>query len=246
MTGTAKDPDQPGESGIELVLRQSPIVDLDRVGVGSNQVFLATLESRLGAVRAIYKPAGGERPLWDFPEGTLHRREVAAFEVDRALGWGFLPVTVLRQEAPLGSGSLQEFVEGPSRALDLDQELLDRQLRGVAVLDVLINNADRKAAHLLIDRAGHLKGIDHGVTFNTEFKLRTVLADLGGERVPEMWLRPVGGLLSDQGRMRRLQARLRRLLAPEEVQAFLRRGRHLLADGSFPSLHPWYGRPFER
>ena len=233
------------ESDLERTLKDAPIVDLARVGIGSNAVFLATIQTEREQLRAIYKPARGERPLWDFPEGTLHRREVASFEVDRALGWGFLPVTVLRPEAPLGRGSIQEFVEGPSPDQELDQDQLERQLRGLATLDVLVNNADRKSAHLLVDHSGRLKGIDHGVTFNVDFKLRTVLADLGGEEVPSIWLERLRRLLSDRVAMSGLHARLGRLLAPEEIRAFERRGRRLLAEGHFPRLHPWYGRPFE-
>jgi hypothetical protein len=245
MTASNEEPVHSKDSEMANTLSRAPIVDLAPVAVGSNAVFLATIQTEREQLQAIYKPARGERPLWDFPPGTLHRREVACFEVDRALGFQFLPVTVIRKQAPLGTGSLQEFVEGPAPGQELDQELLEGQLRGLATLDVLINNADRKSAHLLVDRSGQLRGIDHGVTFNVDFKLRTVLADLGGEEVPAIWLEQVRRLLGDPVAMGRLQARLSRLLAPAEIREFVRRGRRLLAEGHYPRLHPWYGRPFE-
>lgn len=245
MTAQDEDRTVPAESDIQAALERAPIADLARVGIGSNAVFLATLDTGGEPRRAIYKPARGERPLWDFPAGTLHRREVASFEVDRALGFGFLPVTVLRREAPLGVGSLQEFVEGPDAGQEIDSAALDTQLLGLATLDVLLNNADRKSAHLLVDRSGRLKGIDHGVTFHVDFKLRTVLADLGGEEVPDAWLRAVQRLWGDRGAMSRLEATLNRLLAPQEVREFVLRGRRLLRQRHFPILHPWYGRPFQ-
>ncbi len=245
MKPTNQERSQPGESDLERTLGSAPIVDLAPVGVGSNAVFLATLQTGQDHLRAIYKPARGERPLWDFPQGTLHRREVACFVVDRALGFGFLPVTVIRRDAPLGRGSLQEFVEGPAPGHQLDRDRLKGQLRGLATLDVLVNNADRKSAHLLVDRSGQLKGIDHGVTFNVDFKLRTVLADLGGEAVPATWLDPVRRLLDDPVTMSRLRSRLSQLLAPAEIREFVRRSRRLVAEGHYPQLHPWYGRPFE-
>jgi hypothetical protein len=231
---------------LEAVLRRAEIVALEPVAVGSNAVFQVLLAGPEGELRAIYKPARGERPLWDFPPGTLHRREVATAEVDRALGWGFTPPTVIRAKAPYGVGSIQAFVAEPPSDLVLDRERLEDRLRGLAALDVLINNADRKRAHLLVDPAGEVKGIDHGVTFNTEFKLRTVLADLGGTPVPGRWLAGLGALVADPARMGRLRERLRTLLAPAEVEAFEIRADQLLAAGVFPILHPWYGRPFER
>ncbi len=233
------------EAGLERTLREAEVLAMERVAVGSNAVFRVLLAGAGGRLRAIYKPARGERPLWDFPAGTLHRREVATAVVDRALGWNFTPTTVIRPQAPLGIGSMQAFVPEPPHDLALDRERLEHRLRGLAALDVVINNADRKRAHLLIDPSGELKGIDHGVTFNTEFKLRTVLAELGGSPVPEEWLDGLRFLTADRARMTSLRRELRALLSRAEIAAFESRARELVAAGQFPTLHPWYGRPFE-
>ena len=230
---------------LERTLREAEILAMERVAIGSNAVFQVVLGGPDGELRAIYKPARGERPLWDFPPGTLHRREVATAAVDTALHWDFTPTTVIRPRAPFGIGSIQAFVPEPPSDLVLDRQLLEHRLRGLAALDVVVNNADRKRAHLLVDPDGDLKGIDHGVTFNTEFKLRTVLAELGGSPVPEEWLGGLRSLIADQARMNRLRVKLRPLLSRAEIRAFESRARELLAAGVFPTLHPWHGRPFE-
>jgi hypothetical protein len=221
------------------------VVDLERIAWGSNAVFQVHLAGPEGDLTAVYKPARGERPLWDFPGATLHRREVATSLVDRALGWRFTPTTVLRTEAPLGVGSVQEFIPEPPARLELDPDHVQSSLRGLATLDVLINNADRKREHLLIDPEGELRGIDHGVTFHSDFKLRTTLLELGGTPVPTEWLAAVRSLFEDNSRLSRLRRGLFRLLRPDEVSAFEIRGRQLLEEGIYPELHQWYGRPFE-
>ncbi|HVB53389.1 MAG TPA: hypothetical protein VNF24_04250 [Candidatus Acidoferrales bacterium] len=226
-------------------LRDSPILNVERMPWGSNAVFLVRLDGPAGELLAVYKPARGERPLWDFPSGTLHRREVATNVVDHALGWRFTPTTVLREVGPFGEGSIQEFIPDPPRDLDLDTEQMESSLRGIAALDVLINNADRKQAHLLVDPQGGLRGIDHGVTFHTDFKLRTALIDLGGTPVPPLWLGAVSELLSDQARLAMLRRALQPLLDSAEIKAFERRATALVTEGTYPELHQWHGRPFE-
>jgi hypothetical protein len=233
------------EDALGRCLREAPVLDLERIAWGSNAVFQLHLAGPDGDLTAVYKPARGERPLWDFPGATLHRREVATTLVDRALGWRFTPTTVLRTEAPLGVGSVQEFISEPPVGLELDPAQVQLSLRGLAALDVLVNNADRKREHLLIDPEGELRGIDHGVTFHSDFKLRTTLIELGGTPVPSEWLAAVRSLFEDNGRLSRLRRALARLLRPEEVGAFERRARHLLREGIYPELHQWYGRPFE-
>ncbi|HVB13409.1 MAG TPA: hypothetical protein VNH38_01450 [Candidatus Dormibacteraeota bacterium] len=226
-------------------LRDSPIRKLERMPWGSNAVFLVRLEGPRGELLAVYKPARGERPLWDFPPGTLHRREVATGVVDRALGWRFTPTTVLREEAPYGAGSIQEFIPDPPPELELDGAAVESSLRGLAALDVLINNADRKQAHLLVDPEGGLRGIDHGVTFHTDFKLRTALIELGGTPVPPLWLAAISALLADPARLAELRLGLAPLIRPTEVRAFERRAQGLVKQGTYPELHQWHGRPFE-
>jgi uncharacterized repeat protein (TIGR03843 family) len=198
---------------------------------------------------AVYKPQRGERPLWDFPAGTLHLREVAAHEVSSALGWEQVPATVLRVEAPFGVGSLQRYV-----AHDVEQHyftLLEggdpavlAQLQAMVVFDALIENADRKAGHVLFvpGLPGRIWLVDHGVSFHTEPKLRTVAWELAGAPVPPR-------LLADVDRLRErlagdLGARLGTLLTSEEVAALTRRCVELLARGTYPQPtvphpYPW-------
>jgi len=244
----ASDPASSGVApdALESWLAAAPISEMGRIPWGSNAVFQVRLETPPGPRLAIYKPARGERPLWDFPARTLHRREVATARVDGELGWGLTPRAALRPEGPLGVGSMQEFIEPPQDpALVPRGPALEHALAGMAALDVLVNNADRKRAHLLVDPAGRLRGIDHGVTFHQEFKLRTVLLDLGGEPVPDPWLADLRRLAADGARRARLRQALATLLAPVEVEAFEERLRQLARAGTYPVLDPWYGRPFE-
>jgi uncharacterized repeat protein (TIGR03843 family) len=154
--------------------------------LGSNDAFLCALHRGSDVVQAVYKPVSGERPLWDFPAGTLAKREAAAFEVARILGWDFVPPTVFRDDGPLGPGSFQEFLD-----LDLAQNYFllreeePEMLRRAAAFDIVINNADRKAMHVLRDSSGRIWLIDHGVCFHREWKLRTVIWDYAEEPLPE-------------------------------------------------------------
>ncbi|HEY6538693.1 MAG TPA: hypothetical protein VI138_06610 [Candidatus Dormibacteraeota bacterium] len=243
--GSGQPPPGATEADLGDWLRDAPVRKLERMPWGSNAVFRVLIDGPFGELVAVYKPARGERPLWDFPPGTLHRREVATSVVDRALGWHFTPTTVLRRDAPFGAGSIQEFIPDPPRELELNSDRVESDLRGLAALDVLINNADRKQAHLLVDPEGGLRGIDHGVTFHTDFKLRTALLELGGTAVPQIWLDPIAHLLADPGRLGTLRQSLRALLAPAEIRAFLDRAKALLDQGCYPELHQWHGRPYE-
>ncbi|MBX3312953.1 MAG: SCO1664 family protein [Actinobacteria bacterium] len=189
--------------------------------------------------RAIYKPHRGERPLWDFPDG-LYRREVATYRLARALGWDLVPPTVER-DGPFGVGSVQWFVDA-----DFDRhyfELLEDdathdQLRRMAAFDVVANSTDRKGGHVLADEAGHLWGIDNGLSFHAEFKLRTVIWDFGGEPLP-------AELAEDLDRIAcGLPRDLADLLDPFERNALATRARALLAEGRLPvdptgRRYPW-------
>jgi uncharacterized repeat protein (TIGR03843 family) len=157
-----------------------------RMPWSSNATFLVSVCHDGGQSDAIYKPVRGERPLWDFPAG-LYKREIAAYMVDRALGWRRVPETVVREEAPLGVGSLQRFVpanfdEHYFTLLESDEH--HDALRTIAAFDLVINNADRKSGHCLLGDDGYIWGIDHGVSFADGPKLRTVIWDFAGERVP--------------------------------------------------------------
>ena len=203
----------------------------------SNGTFLVGLSLGDVAGDAIYKPARGERPLWDFPSG-LYRREVAACRLSEALGWGIVPTTVLRHDAPYGEGSLQRFVDADFAEhyfTLLDREELHPQLRRIAVFDILANNADRKSGHCLLTADGHIWGIDHGVCFHHETKLRTVIWDFAGEPVEADLLADVARLVDDP-------PVLEDLLHREEVGAFHRRVERLLASGRYPD--PQGDRPY--
>jgi hypothetical protein len=153
---------------------------------GSNYTFLVALEYKGETAQGVYKPVRGERPLWDFPPASLARREVAAYLVSQFLGWGLVPPTIYRKNAPLGAGSIQLFVEHNPKYHYFNFSLTDIQrLRPAVVFDLLINNADRKGSHVIIDPNNHLWLIDHGVCFHVDEKLRTVLWDFVGEVIPE-------------------------------------------------------------
>ena len=212
------------------------------------------------AVRAVYKPRRGERPLWDFPSGTLGQREVATAEVDAILGWEIVPATVWREDGPLGPGSLQAWIDAdggraPVDVIDTrrrneswlvvaegegahgDHVCLAHEdtvgLRRVALLDSIVNNADRKGGHVLRSGTGRVVGIDHGLTFHVEPKLRTVLWGWAGQRVDDDAL---ADLLRLDSQWEDLRERLEPLLAPGEIAAARDRLRDLIDEGEYP--HP--------
>jgi hypothetical protein len=187
---------------------------------------------------AVWKPTAGERPLFDFPIGTLTRREVAAHLVSEALGWGIVPPTLLR-DGPAGEGMLQEWID-----VDPDADVIamvngdDIRLRRVAVFDAIVNNTDRKAGHLLPVPGGHLYAVDHGVTFSVVPKLRTVLWAWEGDPFdPEelAGLRRVREALGSGARRGPLAVELAELLAEREIEATRARIGGLLEGGRFPS-----------
>ena len=199
-------------------LRQAKVKKCDLLSNGSNYVFLATLAKDQVQVKAIYKPRQGEAPLWDFPDGTLYKREYAAFRVSQDLGWPLIPPTVIR-EGPHGIGSMQWFVETVRWSRDQLQTEDSILLRQVALFDILVNNADRKAGHFLQGKDGRLWLIDHGLTFNAMPKLRTVLWDFSGEHIPEALLKDVKAFQDKLRGERRLREALLRQLAASEVAA---------------------------
>jgi len=203
-----------------------------RIAGSSNATLLVTCTLDGAELLAVYKPARGERPLWDFP-GGLHRREVAAYRLSEALGWGLVPETVEREVAPFGPGSVQRLVpdDGRSHYFTLREDARwAPTLVTLATFDVLANNADRKSGHVLL-ADGRLWAIDHGLTFHEEPKLRTVIWDFAGERLPnrvqddlERWL--AEGLGEQQ---------LAGLLDDRELEALDRRTRALLDAGELPA-----------
>lgn len=215
---------------------------LGRMPWASNQTFLGRLCHEGQEVMAIYKPRRGERPLWDFPAGTLCQREVAAHLVSDALGWAIVPPTALRG-GPLGEGMVQLFVDhDPDEHYFTLREALADRFRQFALFDVVTNNADRKSGHCLRDARGHVWGIDHGVTFHAALKLRTVIWDYEGEEIAPELVADLAGLDDQFGGQ--LGEDLSALLTPEEVGAARRRLRWLLSRGVFPPPvtdypYPW-------
>ncbi len=222
------------------VLAEGEVTVHGRIAGSSNVTLFVTCELEGAAVAAVYKPARGERPLWDFPSG-LHRREVAAYRLSETLGWGFVPHTLERDDAPLGVGSLQLFVDedGESHYFTLrDQPRWAEDLHRIAVFDVVANNADRKSGHVLLadDR---LWAIDNGLSFHCQPKLRTVIWDFAGEPLLEdeceALERLVAGPLPDE---------LDELLEPGEAGALRARVARLLAEGRLPAPSDDDWRPY--
>ena len=210
---------------------------------GSNYTFLVNLNHGEHQLQAIYKPSRGERPLWDFDSGTLAAREVAAYLACRELGLGMVPPTILREDGPAGSGSLQLFIEvDPERNYLSFSEEEKQRLKPVALFDILINNADRKAGHVLLDPQDQLWLIDHGVSFHEQYKLRTVIWDFVGELIPEQLLAQVQDLRTRMVSDAALKASFAELLTDVEISAMLQRADRLLAEPRFPAPGP--GRPY--
>ncbi|WP_030344149.1 SCO1664 family protein [Streptomyces sp. NRRL S-1022] len=229
-----------------------------RIREASNAALFCTVALDGREASCVYKPVAGERPLWDFPDGTLAGREVAAYEVSEATGWGLVPPTVLR-DGPYGEGMCQLWIDVHAEAellalVDAEEPepgwkaigfaevgegrtaLLvhadDERLRRLAVLDAVINNADRKGGHLLPTADGRLYGIDHGVTFNVENKLRTLLWGWGGESLTPEAVDVLKGLRD--GLEGELGRRLAALITAAEIDATRARVETLLTSG----LHP--------
>jgi uncharacterized repeat protein (TIGR03843 family) len=209
----------------------------------SNYTFLARVTHAGGEVLAVYKPQRGETPLHDFPSGTLCLRERAAYLVSMALGWDIVPATVMRAEAPLGLGSLQLFVEADLREHYFTLAARRRDVfERFAAFDCVINNADRKAGHCLLDGDGHVWGVDQGLSFHALPKLRTVIWDYAGDPVPPPLLANVAALAESLTTTEAWVTELRTLLHPREVEALGERARALVRAGVFP--HPRSDRSF--
>lgn len=225
-----------------------------RLVQASNATFLCELTTSAGVVHCVYKPVRGERPLWDFPDGTLAEREVAAYRVSAAAGFDLVPATVLI-DGPMGPGSLQAWIEVDDDAapvvdlvrsgrtpkgwfdvvdgVDVHERpvmVIHRDepgLRGMALFDALVNNADRKGVHILSDRSQRLWAVDHGLSFHVQNKLRTVLWGWAGEGLTAAELAMVSTALD-------CTAELEELVTVAEVEAYADRCTRLLAEGTFP------------
>ncbi|MCT2588730.1 SCO1664 family protein [Streptomyces sp. N2-109] len=299
-TDGAREPLEPHD--VLAVLERGALSVRGQIREASNAVLFGEVEHEGRRLRCVYKPVAGERPLWDFPDGTLAQREVAAYAVSEATGWGLIPATVLR-EGPYGEGMCQRWIgpvpgedpgggedpgdagersgetEGPGGAEGLegaDDGLLalieaeepgpgwkpvaradvgegrtallvhadDERLRRLAVLDAVINNGDRKGGHLLTDD-GRLHAIDHGVTFHSDDRLRTLLWGWAGEPLTAEALGVLRGLTAGLAEQGALATRLGELITGAEVDAVRKRaaallssGRHPMPGGDWPPI-PW-------
>ncbi|TJZ43538.1 SCO1664 family protein [Streptomyces piniterrae] len=282
-TEPAAEPAAPeGATGLsDVFLAEGELTVRGQIAEASNAVLYCTVTHEGRTAACVYKPVAGERPLWDFPDGTLAQREVAAYEISRACGWDLIPTTVLR-DGPYGTGMVQEWIaapdgEGADDAGDEIPELLalvedeepgpgwkavgfaqtgagrtallvhadDPRLRRLAVLDAVINNGDRKGGHLLPAPGGRFFAIDHGVTFNAEDKLRTLLWGWAGEPLTDEALEVLRGLQKALADAAPLAARLAELITDAEIEALrervaglLRTGRHPEPGGDWPPI-PW-------
>ncbi|MDT4899240.1 MAG: hypothetical protein QOJ78_170 [Pseudonocardiales bacterium] len=231
------------DEALEL-LREGDLSIEGRVVDASNATFYCSVTCDDRVAACVYKPIAGERPLWDFPDGTLAEREVAAYEVSAATGWHIVPPTVYR-DGPAGPGMVQLWVDTDD-TVDIARFMRRRdleRLRQIAVFDAVINNADRKGGHLLPTAEGHVYGVDHGVSFSAEDKLRTVLWQWAGARLPASMcavLRDLRAALDAD-----LGERLGDLLTRREVRQtrsrldrLLSGGRHPEPSGDWPPV-PW-------
>ncbi|MEU8891852.1 SCO1664 family protein [Streptomyces sp. NPDC048442] len=258
---------------VPTLLAKGELKVLGQVREASNAVLYCEISYEGESARCVYKPVAGEQPLWDFPDGNLARREVASYEISEATGWGLIPPTVLR-DGPYGEGMCQLWIDGDAAeggallALIEDEEpgdgwkpvvlaevaegrtaLLvhadDARLRRLAVLDAVINNGDRKGGHLLPAGDGRLYGIDHGVTFHADGKLRTLLWGWAGEPLPAEAVEVLERLDADLREGTPLATRLAELVTAVELDALRARvaalrtaGVHPAPSGQWPAI-PW-------
>ena len=211
---------------------------------GSNYTRLVKVNCEGETIDAVYKPSRGERPLWDFPRASLALREVAAFLVSDAVGWDFVPPTVFRADGPMGEGSLQLHIDH-----DPDNHFFNfsmpetESLRAASLFDVLINNADRKGGHFLIDDEDKVWLIDHGICFHHDPKLRTVLWNFAGERLPGSLCEDLHKLIEQLKPDTAVFQSLRDCISVREIDAMARRAKYLLESGIFPAP-PENARPY--
>jgi hypothetical protein len=202
---------------------------------GYNYTFLVQVSFQNNSIKAVYKPQKGEQPLWDFPPDSLSKREMAAYLVSQSLGWDLVPATVLRETGPFGPGSLQRFIEhDPEIHFFTFNPETRSQLGPVALFDVLINNADRKGGHLLLDGDKKVWLIDHGLCFHEEDKLRTVIWDFSGKTIPDDLLTALVNVKTALIDPHGLYADLANHLSLIELTALQSRCAQLIADGIFP------------
>ena len=220
---------------LQQVLRHGDLKIKGQFTLGSNYTFLVDVNYQDTTVPAVYKPTRGEQPLWDFEENTLALREVAAYVVSEQLGFHIVPFTILRDDGPYGAGSLQQFIQYDPEYHYFNFSSEDRErLRPVVLFDLFVNNADRKGSHVFFETdissasgTSKLFAIDHGICFHSEDKLRTVLWDFGGQKIPD-------DLLSLLSKITDLTPLLEPYLTPYEIEALCTRADSILKKRHFP------------
>ena len=226
-------------TALELITRGTITVK-GRLPWSSNFTFLVEVALEDARTHAVYKPRRGERPLWDFPSG-LFTREIAAYRLSEALGWGLVPLTVKRK-GPHGEGSLQLFVDADfeQHYFTLRENPAHRaRLERICVFDLVTNNADRKSGHCLLGPDGNVYAIDNGLTFHVDPKLRTVIWDFGGEPIPDAIVVDLRRVVAGG-----IPPAVADLLEPDERDALSRRISAVIAEGCFPVDSSGYRYPW--
>ena len=201
---------------------------------GSNYTFLVKVQNGAQGCQAVYKPRDGEAPLWDFPGGTLYKREYGAYLLSQILGWDLVPLTVVR-DGPYGVGSVQFFVDhDPEIHYYSLRDDYSEELKKIACFDLVSNNADRKGVHCIQGGDGKIWGIDHGLTFHAHLKVRTVIWDFAGEPIPTSFLDDLATLAKQLEQPESAVMELIGLLHPTEVDALKQRISWLLDTREFP------------
>jgi hypothetical protein len=217
------------------VLLQGKIELRGQFTLGSNYTLLVNLDQPAGRIRAVYKPQQGEMPLWDFPPESLAGREVAAYLLSEALGWELVPPTVLREDGPFGPGSLQLFIPyDPELNYFSFQPSVIQRLKPAALFDLVINNADRKGSHILLDEDRHIWLIDHGLCFHVLPKLRTVIWDFAGQEIPANLIRDLESVLPELKAGADLFKSLSGYLGKKEIGALKTRILNIINQPVFP------------
>ncbi len=229
-------------SSVLTLLNSGDITVCELIPWGSNYTFAARLECGDEVGLGVYKPLRGEAPLWDFPSG-LYKREYAAYALARLLGWDFIPPTIVR-DGPHGIGSVQLYIEpAPADYVNFREEHVE-ELQRICLFDVISNNADRKAGHCLKGTDGRIWGIDHGLTFNVQPKLRTVIWDFSGDQIPERLQEEVLDFRTDPEKIKELYGQLDGHLEKDELSMLLKRIDGVLRNPVFPAsysrrAYPW-------
>jgi Phosphatidylinositol 3- and 4-kinase len=235
-----------GFAEAEQLLLEAEFKDCRTLWYSSNYVYLAQLETGAGQViAAVYKPHRGESPLWDFPDG-LYKREAAAYRFSQLLGWSFIPPTVVR-DGPHGIGSVQLFISHNEASHFFEQredpELVP-QLKRIAVFDYAANNADRKGGHCLLDEQGRIWGIDHGLCFHEQYKMRTVIWDWADEPIPDAFLADLECARAKIEALDDEAGPFLELISKAERTQVLTRSAKLVADRKFPTPGPHRSYPW--